>query len=128
MNGRDFFDGVAAHDELNWLGAKTNDDGVDCVYVAHKRLGSKTEIPIAEVIASAAQDLIDVLLGRRDAKVMRHVTRIVGYYSELQNWNGSKLAELADRHKGEYGLPEQPAAPARPSDPVPVVERELVVA
>lgn len=30
------------------------------------------------------------------------VTRIVGYYSRIQNWNKSKLGELADRHRGNY--------------------------
>lgn len=34
------------------------------------------------------------------------ITRIVGYYSRVNNWNKSKRAELADRHKGSYKLPE----------------------
>jgi len=33
------------------------------------------------------------------------ITRIVGYYSRVQNWNRSKLGELADRHGGRYGVP-----------------------
>jgi len=32
------------------------------------------------------------------------VTRIVGYYSRINNWNKSKLGELKDRHRGSYGL------------------------
>jgi len=31
-----------------------------------------------------------------------HMARIVGYYSKINNWNKSKLGELADRHKGDY--------------------------
>jgi hypothetical protein len=31
-----------------------------------------------------------------------HVTRVVGYYSKVQNWNKSKIGELGDRHVGEY--------------------------
>jgi hypothetical protein len=31
-----------------------------------------------------------------------HLTRIVGYYSRVHNWNKSKLGELKDRQKGEY--------------------------
>lgn len=31
------------------------------------------------------------------------VTRIVGYYSRVQNWNKSKVGELRDRQKGQYG-------------------------
>ncbi len=30
------------------------------------------------------------------------VTRIVGYFSRITNWNKSKLGELRDRHKGNY--------------------------
>ena len=32
------------------------------------------------------------------------ITRIVGYYSRINNWNKSKIGELADRHKGNYSL------------------------
>jgi ribonucleoside-triphosphate reductase len=32
------------------------------------------------------------------------VTRIVGYYSRISNWNKSKLGELKDRHKGNYSV------------------------
>jgi ribonucleoside-triphosphate reductase len=32
------------------------------------------------------------------------VTRIVGYYSRIPNWNKSKIGELKDRHKGNYSV------------------------
>lgn len=32
------------------------------------------------------------------------ITRIVGYYSRVNNWNPSKLAELRDRQKGNYKI------------------------
>jgi len=32
------------------------------------------------------------------------VSRIVGYYSKIENWNKSKKAELKDRQKGNYAL------------------------
>jgi len=32
------------------------------------------------------------------------ITRIVGYYSRINNWNKSKLGELRDRRKGYYGV------------------------
>lgn len=31
-----------------------------------------------------------------------HVSRIVGYYSKISNWNDSKKRELEDRQKGKY--------------------------
>ncbi len=38
------------------------------------------------------------------------VTRIVGYYSRVNNWNKSKLGELKDRHGGNYALGAVPAS------------------
>ncbi|MBN1384763.1 MAG: hypothetical protein JW983_07785 [Elusimicrobia bacterium] len=35
-------------------------------------------------------------------KNVHHVTRIVGYYSRIENWNKSKKGELKCRHKGNY--------------------------
>jgi ribonucleoside-triphosphate reductase (formate) len=32
------------------------------------------------------------------------MSRVVGYYSIIENWNESKQAELVDRQKGSYKL------------------------
>lgn len=32
------------------------------------------------------------------------ITRIVGYFSRVENWNKSKLGELKDRHGGDYKI------------------------
>lgn len=32
------------------------------------------------------------------------ITRIVGYYSRINNWNRSKIGELRDRHRGNYQI------------------------
>jgi ribonucleoside-triphosphate reductase len=32
------------------------------------------------------------------------ITRIVGYFSRITNWNKSKLGELKDRHRGNYSV------------------------
>jgi ribonucleoside-triphosphate reductase len=32
------------------------------------------------------------------------MTRIVGYFSRISNWNKSKLGELKDRHRGNYSV------------------------
>ena len=34
------------------------------------------------------------------------ISRVVGYYSAIQNWNKSKTAELHDRQKGNYSIPQ----------------------
>jgi len=33
---------------------------------------------------------------------LTYVTRVVGYYSTIHNWNPSKQEELKDRQKGRY--------------------------
>ena len=44
------------------------------------------------------------VIGGRD---VIHITRIVGYYSHVENWNQSKVGELKDRRKGDYGWGSQ---------------------
>lgn len=33
-----------------------------------------------------------------------HMSRVVGYLSRINNWNKSKIGELKDRRKGNYGI------------------------
>jgi hypothetical protein len=47
-------------------------------------------------------------MGRKEGRIMLHMTRIVGYYAYTAAWNKSKLAELRDRHQGDYSVPEGP--------------------
>ena len=35
---------------------------------------------------------------------LSYVTRIVGYYSQINNWNLSKQEELKQRHEGSYSV------------------------
>lgn len=39
-----------------------------------------------------------------DGRNVSHLTRIVGYYSKVSNWNKSKLGELDDRQRGTYSV------------------------
>ena len=32
------------------------------------------------------------------------ISRVVGYFSRINNWNKSKRAEFSDRQKGDYDL------------------------
>jgi ribonucleoside-triphosphate reductase len=43
------------------------------------------------------------------------ITRIVGYFSRISNWNKSKLGELKDRHRGNYSV--RTAVPATQTAP-----------
>ena len=59
-----------------------------------------------DVVDAAESDVRAVLAGGRPAVIMQKTTRICGYYANLRNWNASKLAELRDRQKGNYAIPD----------------------
>jgi len=67
--------------------------------------GHFVEISIQEVIEAPLGDILKVLKGERNPIAVKSYTRIVGYYSAVDNWNNSKLSELRDRHEGIYGTP-----------------------
>ena len=46
------------------------------------------------------------------------ITRIVGYFSRVNNWNRSKLGELKDRQKGNYAIGMKPAVSERRKEKV----------
>jgi len=73
--------------------------GQDEVLVVHVDSGIKHALTIAAVLETPWHELEAVMTGKRTPKVMIHLTRIVGYYSRVQNWNRSKLAELAARQR-----------------------------
>ena len=117
MVGREFYEKVMSHDEVEWLGVREGrSPGEDEAIICHTRTGIKHAVAVRSILEHPWKELEAVLTGRREARVMTHLTRIVGYYSRVQNWNRSKIAELRDRHAGSYSLPEAtasvPGAPA----------------
>ena len=60
---------------------------------------------IQEVVDKPLKSVLDVIKNGRNDVVVRGYTRIVGYYSGVSNWNASKIGELRDRAKGDYGTP-----------------------
>ncbi len=107
MDGRVFFDRVAAHDDLEWLGVRRGADAVsDEVYVGYGRTGAKLAVPVEAVLTREWDELEAVLTGKRPGRVLGHLTRIVGYFSQVHNWNRSKHAELRDRQSGSYVVAE----------------------
>ena len=107
MDARLFYHHVADHKDLEWLdsvmGDKPDDDGA---IVGCSKTGHRFFISLPAIKEAAWETLTDILFGKRQPRIMTHVTRIVGYYSQLQNWNPSKIAELHDRHKGDYLVPD----------------------
>jgi hypothetical protein len=122
MRGRDFFDMVAEHAELEWLGVHERPAPVTGpeapppeILVRHVNRDVKYALSLQAVLEHSWEELEAVLTGRRRANIMTHLSRIVGYFSRIQNWNRSKLAELRDRHAGDYALPEK--GPRREEQP-----------
>ena len=65
--------------------------------------GIKTELD-AFILSEHDWDTVrSVLVGEREPDVLRHLTRVVGYYSSVSNWSESTCGELKDRIKGNYG-------------------------
>ena len=111
MDGREFWDKVHNHKDLKWMGVREGDTpDQDVVIIKYDRGKHNapifTELVLGEIRKHIWDHLEMLFLGRRKPESMKHITRIVGYYSYTYNWNGSKMAELHDRRKGNYGVPE----------------------
>jgi hypothetical protein len=105
MSGKGFYQFVTSHPYLRLLDSVFGETPAgDYVKIGCTKNNSVFALS-PEAIRTADQETLEaVLLGERPPQIMKHVTRIVGYYSMLNNWNGSKLAELNDRHKGDYAV------------------------
>jgi hypothetical protein len=71
--------------------------------------GAYVEVSIDEIVRKVtdtdkAQEFISVVQNDRKPIVLHGITRIVGYYSRVNNWNKSKVGELRDRAQRNYGL------------------------
>ena len=107
MTEQDFYVEVTAHPDLEF----TFLDGFgDDARVVVRCLTGKllTSLKPETVLAEEWPRLLEIMTGRVKAVVLGHMTRIVGYYSMTDNWNLSKLGELADRRKAaeHYAIPE----------------------
>lgn len=93
-----------------------NVDGRDILVVENNNVSKNLEghqctVDVSEIFAKvtdckSAQAFVDVINMDRKPMVCEGVTRIVGYYSRTHNWNKSKIGELRDRQKGNYGMPD----------------------
>lgn len=108
MELKAFFEKVETHPELTGIGVDTEcTKGQPGVIVKHQLTGLMTRIPTAAVEAADWATLESVLVGTREPQVLQHMTRVVGYFSRVENWNKSKIGELNDRQKGQYALAEK---------------------
>lgn len=100
-----FFDMVEQHPELEGVGVDAEcKDRNPGIIIRHAKSGLITRIPAAAVEAADWGILEEVLTGQREPQVLQHMTRVVGYFSRVENWNKSKVGELKDRQKGDYSI------------------------
>jgi hypothetical protein len=99
MKAVDFFDKIEEHEELEGLGVTDK-----AAVVRHIPTGLKTSVGIDDVADSDWDILEEIITGKREPDVLKHMTRVVGYFSTTNNWNKSKIGELKDRQKGNYAI------------------------
>ncbi len=100
-----FYDQIESHPELEGLGIDTEcKEHQPGVIVKQTKTGLMTRIPLAAIEAADWDVLEDVLMGNREPQILQHMTRVVGYFSRVENWNKSKIGELKDRQKGNYSV------------------------
>lgn len=108
MDPREFVERLKTHARLSLATVRGEGDDVEIVIIADQEIptGQRTAwtLPFSEISLHSWDELEAVFLGRREPRIISQFTRIVGYYSQVRNWNRSKLAELRDRHKGNYAL------------------------
>ena len=106
MDGCGFYDSVVAHPDLEM-------DGVveGMILVEHGPTKALYALAPESVAAEEWETLEAILCGKRKPTILSHMSRVVGYYSQVENWNKSKLGELAARRRGDYSIAYPAAAP-----------------
>jgi len=77
---------------------------VGAIVVRHIPTGLITQVDSSKLADHSWLDIRAVLSGQRSPQALYHMTRVCGYYSRIENWNASKVAELQDRRKGNYAI------------------------
>ena len=98
MKLKHFYDKVMDHP-----GLKGHDVNVEerFVVVRNRQSNYLHKLKVKDIIDHTWKNLERVLYGEKHPRPLEHITRIVGYYSAVENWNKSKLGELKDRQLGK---------------------------
>ena len=112
MTLHDFFFSVEDDPQLRGLDMVIGDSPEDDTVVVEELVtGQKwtTQIHVKAILTDNWNRLRSLMVGTYPPNPLVFVTRIVGYFSEVSNWNKSKLGELKDRRRGNYSLePDDP--------------------
>jgi hypothetical protein len=86
--------------DLKWEWAEHEENGIKGVAFKKTFNGNEVKYHFSNAgIERATREQIEKALKAYDVTWM---TRIVGYYSRVSNWNKSKIGELKDRQEGSY--------------------------
>jgi hypothetical protein len=114
MDGGEFFDRVEAHPDLEGLGIEEAEgDKGPAAHVRHVPSGGKFRVELSAIADQDWDTLLSIFQGRRQPRVLSHMTRVVGYFSKIENWNRSKVGELKGRQCGDYSLETERTAEGR---------------
>lgn len=104
MEMSEFFDKIEQSKGFEGIGVDTCENSNPGVIIKYKPTNLITRIPAAAIEEVEWSVLEDILTGKREPQVLQHMTRVVGYFSRVENWNKSKVGELKDRQKGDYAI------------------------
>lgn len=93
----DFFHNVDSDPDMTWGEVFDNS-----VVVVNNKTHRGWNVPIKTIADNAWETLRPVIMEEREPDVLVKMTRVVGYMSQIKNWNASKLAELKARQQGNY--------------------------
>lgn len=96
-----FFDAVESDPVM--CGAHIDTDKQE-IAVEHLLTRHLSIFSVRTVLEQPWDTLRAIIVEDREAQVLTHMSRVIGYYSRTDNWNPSKKAELRDRQKGNYAL------------------------
>jgi hypothetical protein len=107
MKLSDFFWNVEADKRLRGIDLCRGDTPAeDTVIVEDMQSTYKTAFAVPVILELPWEELRAMATGEKDIAPLYHVTRIVGYFSRVENWNNSKIGELRDRRAGDYEIKE----------------------
>ena len=104
MTPTEFMNAVDTDPDLIGEGCMRDDDAGDIWLVVRARIGlACTRVNARKLHDATWEELRPILLGLREPSALHHITRVCGYFSRVENWNPSKVGELADRQAGQAG-------------------------
>jgi hypothetical protein len=104
MTPREFMAAVDADPDLIGEGMMRDEDTCDVWLTVRAKVGpTSTMVNTRHLPDTTWDELRPILLGLREPTALHHITRVCGYFSRVENWNPSKVGELADRQAGQAG-------------------------